>query len=292
MFGYIRVYKPELKIKEFSEYKSIYCSICKYMGKTFGRITRFTLSYDSAFLAMLALALSSNDKIKFYSACCPLNPLKKCTFCENAVHEIALASSISIILMHYKLMDDIDDSTFLKKMLAYSLLAVLNHPYKKAREKFATVDTFISKQMQNQRIVQLSPDASIDSCADPSALMLSYIAQELSSDRKQKMILKEFGYYLGRWIYLMDATDDLENDFKHNSFNPFITEFGLTDCSLFSELNNKIEPILNQTLSRLISAYNLLDIHKFKNVLDNVIYYGLQETQKKVLNKEKSDIGE
>ncbi len=292
MFGYIRIYKPELKIKHFSEYKSIYCSICKYMGKSFGKITRFTLSYDSTFLAMLALSLSNKDNFKFSSSHCPLNPLKRCSFCNEKSYEIAFASSVSIILTHYKLMDDINDSKFFKKSCAYFLLKLLNRSYKKARKKFVNIDEFIGKQMQTQKMAESNPDASIDSCAEPSALILSYIAELLSSDIKQKVILKEFGYFLGRWIYLIDAADDLEKDFKCNNFNPFIKVFNLQKLMSHSELNHKIEPVLNHTLGRLISAYNLLDIHKFKDVLDNVIYYGLQETQKKVLNKEKSDICE
>lgn len=259
------------------------------MGKSFGKITRFTLSYDSAFLAMLALSLSNKDNVEFSSSHCPLNPLKKCSFCNEKSYEVAFASSVSIILTHYKLMDDIDDSKFFKKSCAYFLLKILNRSYKKACKEFVAIDTLIGKQMQNQKTAELDPGASMDSCAEPSALMLSYIAELLSSDVKQKVILKEFGYFLGRWIYLIDAADDLENDFKHNNFNPFIKVFNLQNLMSYSELHDKIEPVLNHTLGRLISAYNLLDIHKFKNVLDNVIYYGLQETQKKVLNKGKSD---
>lgn len=262
------------------------------MGKSLGKIARFTLSYDSAFLAMLALSLSNKDNVKFSSSHCPLNPLKKCSFCNEKSSEIAFASSVSIILTHYKLMDDIDDSKFFKKLFACFLLNILNSPYKKVRKAFVSIDSLIGEQMQKQKMAELDPEASIDSCAEPSALMLSYIAQSLSSDAKQKVILKEFGYFLGRWIYLIDAADDLEKDFKCNNFNPFIKVFNLQNIMPYSEPNNQIEPVLNQTLSRLISAYNLLDIHKFRNVLDNVIYYGLQETQKKVLNKEKSDVCE
>lgn len=189
-------------------------------------------------------------------------------------------------------MDDIDDSKFFKKLFAYFLLKILNRSYKKACKAFASIDALIGEQMQRQKMAELDPAASIDSCAEPSALMLSYIAELLSSDVKQKVILKEFGYFLGRWIYLIDAADDLEKDFKCNNFNPFIKVFNLQNLISYSESNDKIDPVLNQTLGRLISAYNLLDIHKFKNVLDNVIYYGLQETQKKVLNKEKSDVCE
>lgn len=287
MFGYIKICKPELKIKEFAEYKGVYCSVCKHMGKAFGKITRFTLSYDCAFLAMLAMSIKEDEDVKFCTSRCPLNPLKKCSFCKNYKSEIDFASSISMLLTYYKLKDDVDDSNFLKKGLAFALLALFKKPYSQAKKKFNSIDELICEQMQRQKQIEKEPDASIDICAEPTAIMLSHIAQMLSLNEKQKFVLKEFGYFLGRWVYLIDAADDIDRDRKHNNFNPFFK-----NNLAGTKLNQEMGFALNQTLGRLIAAYNLLDIYKFKSVLDNIIYYGLQETQQKVLNKEKSDICE
>lgn len=292
LFGYIRVCKPELKIKEFAEYKSVYCSICKYMGKTFGRLTRLTLSYDSAFLAMLAISVKENSSINFFSAHCPLNPLKKCSFCTSPNDEIAFSSSVSVLLTYYKLKDDVNDSKFFKKVISYLMLLMFKHSYRKARCAIPTVDSIIAKQMKRQQEIELNPNAGIDLCAEPSALMLSSIAEMLSSNEKQKIILKEFGYLLGRWIYLVDAADDLEKDLRQDNFNPFIKMFNLENSTLSSALYDKIEPVLNQTLGRLTSVYKLLVVNKFKNILDNIIYYGMAEMQRKVIKKEKSDVCE
>ena len=35
MFGYVTVYKPELKIKDYSLYKGVYCTLCKRMGREY-----------------------------------------------------------------------------------------------------------------------------------------------------------------------------------------------------------------------------------------------------------------
>ena len=53
MFGYIIAEKSELRIKEYDMYKAVYCSLCKTLGKKYGVISRFTLSYDFTFLGLL-----------------------------------------------------------------------------------------------------------------------------------------------------------------------------------------------------------------------------------------------
>ena len=82
MFGYIRVSKPELKIKEYEMYKAVYCSLCKKLGKDYGFFSRFALSYDFTFTALTELALSESF-CGTYRKNCTFNPLKKCAFCKD-----------------------------------------------------------------------------------------------------------------------------------------------------------------------------------------------------------------
>lgn len=58
MFGYVRANKPEMKIKDYEQYKAVYCSLCRELGRSFGIVPRMTLSYDFTFLALLRLAVS------------------------------------------------------------------------------------------------------------------------------------------------------------------------------------------------------------------------------------------
>ena len=57
MFGYVRIAKGELRVWEYETYKTVYCSLCRRLGKTYGVFARLTLSYDFTFLAVLALSL-------------------------------------------------------------------------------------------------------------------------------------------------------------------------------------------------------------------------------------------
>ena len=82
MFGYVKAFKPELKMIEYDTYKAIYCSICKQLKKDYGFVAPFVLSYDFVFLASLKLA--TQDSICGYEKRrCKYNCLKKCMYLKG-----------------------------------------------------------------------------------------------------------------------------------------------------------------------------------------------------------------
>ena len=54
MFGYVNVYKDELKIKDYDTYRAYYCGLCKMLGKRHNALARLSLNYDLTFLAVLS----------------------------------------------------------------------------------------------------------------------------------------------------------------------------------------------------------------------------------------------
>ena len=116
MFGYIKIHKEELLVREYEAYKSVYCGLCKKMGREYSFLSRFILSYDSTFYAMFLM--SQNYKCTgFEIKRCTCNPLKKCTFCKGGEEALSKAAALSVILAYYKLVDDINDSEFFKRTL-------------------------------------------------------------------------------------------------------------------------------------------------------------------------------
>ena len=86
------------------------------------------------------------------------------------------------------------------------------------------------------------------------------------TDNDKKIIREQVGYYIGRWVYLIDAFDDIEKDRKSGNYNPFL----LNNCSY-----EKIKGDILMTAGEAAKAYELLDIRCFKGILENVIYDGL-----------------
>ena len=81
MFGYLQPYKPYLMIKDFELYKSVYCGLCKQLGRDYGFLTRLILSYDCTFYAILLMSLKRSCT-GFSDGRCKFNPLKKCKFAD------------------------------------------------------------------------------------------------------------------------------------------------------------------------------------------------------------------
>ena len=48
MFGYVRPFKPYMRMFEYDIYKAVYCGLCKDMGRRYGFVTPLaTISHFS-----------------------------------------------------------------------------------------------------------------------------------------------------------------------------------------------------------------------------------------------------
>ena len=112
--------------------------------------------------------------------------------------------------------------------------------------------------------------------------MMKKLVIMLANNETEKAVLGEFGYFLGKWVYLMDAADDYHKDIKSNSFNPFVIELSRKNLTQ-KERSCYINGLLNETVSRITGAYNLMEIKSFKAILDNLVNMGLGQMQKKIL---------
>ena len=115
MFGYLRVQKSELLVREYEAYKAVYCGLCKQLGKDYSFLTRMALSYDCTFYAMLLMSLERSCK-GFDKGRCKFNPLKKCQYAYCGDESYSKASALTVISAYYKLKDDLTDSGFFKRI--------------------------------------------------------------------------------------------------------------------------------------------------------------------------------
>lgn len=275
MFGYLQIHKDELKVKEYEAYKSVYCGLCKQLGRDYGFLTRLILSYDCTFYAILLMSLKRSCT-GFSDGRCKFNPLKKCKFADCKDNAYSKASALSVISAYYKVVDDIDDSGFFKRIALKIVKPFFGRRQKKAARRFPEIEIIVSEMMKNQKADENDELVTIDKAANPTAKMISDLAALEGGNDLQKRVLSEFGYQIGRWVYLIDAADDYEKDKKSGNFNPFIK----------ADINDKdyINSVLSQSLARAYDAYNLLDIIDFKPIIDNMMLYGFPNKQNAVLN--------
>lgn len=273
MFGYIRIGKPELKVKEYEMYKAVYCSLCRTLGKEYGFFTRFTLSYDFTFLALLELSLKE-DFCKIERKRCVCNPLKKCNYCKDA--SLKFSSAAAVIMLYYKLKDDVCDEKFFKRLTAKLLLAFFSSAHKKAAKTYPALEEAIKEYTAFQAEVEQDKNASLDAAAEPTTVVLGKVFEMCSDDSVTKRILKRLGNLLGRYIYLMDAVCDCESDAKKGAFNP-LGNISKKDAA------KRVIPQINIIIDEAIKAFELLELNRFKDIIGNIIYVGIEDTVKKEL---------
>lgn len=279
MFGYVTVDKSEMRFKDFETYKAVYCSLCKQLGKDYSIFTRFILNYDCTFFALLLLSQKESCD-GFSVGRCKFNPLKKCSYLKADEDVLSLAAALSVITAYFKLVDNISDSGFFTRIGCYMLLPFFSLWRKKAMRRYPHIDSAVKKMSDDQSVVEKDENCIIDKASDPTATMLSTILSSSDSDNDEiKTVYRNLGYYLGKWIYLIDAVNDYEEDKKHSNFNPYII---LYKNDVKSHLDD-IEKSLNHCLSQVYLSYNFLEPKRFSDIIENILTRGLPKKQKSVL---------
>lgn len=283
LFGYVRAYKPELKIKDYEAYKGVYCTLCTSLGKRYGILSRMTLSYDFTFFAIVRLAALQVCP-GFYKGKCCFNPLKKCTKCAGNDEEFNYTCAVAMIMFYYKLKDDISDNVFHKRLLSYLLYPFAAYVHKKAAKNYPEAEQIVRRAIEKQNDAESKKTSSIDEAAHPtSEAMAALISYGFDGDTKT--ILERIGYCVGRWVYITDAFDDFEKDCKSGNYNTFAVRSGYrcNDKAQNDVVYKSAVDLLNKTADEAYLAYELLDCDAFKPVIENILDCGMSNCTKNIL---------
>ncbi len=276
MFGYVKPFKPELKVREFEMYRSVYCTVCKRIGKSYGHAMRFSLSYDFAFLAMLGISLEK-DPPELKKSHCVYNPLKKCSYTCGYDTVFDYTCAASVIMLYYKMCDDIRDSGFFKSVTRRAYRALINNAHKKAACDYPELERIVS-DMDLSQIAAESAVSAVDAAAEPTAAALGKICAGLSQDEVSKRVLERIGYCVGKWVYLADALDDMDDDRKHGNFNPLLS----------TDIQNAVGN-LNVCSNEAGASYELIADGVYAPILKNIFYLGMPNVIKTVIKSKEND---
>ena len=283
MLGYVKAFKPEMKMKDYELYRGIYCSLCRALGRNYSPIAQLFLSYDFAFAAVLRLAADENS-CSFIRKRCPYNPAKKCMICQNR-ESLDFCSHAIIITVYFKILDNMHDAGFKSKLIAYLLYPIIFLMHKKAKRLAPDIDRIIGDSMKIQSETEKKNGIGIDEAAHPSADALGKIFS-LGFDGERKNSLYTLGYMVGRYVYILDAADDLEDDLKNGSFNPFRAEYSeIKNENIRTEFAQRVTGMLNLTQSNALDALDSVEKKRFEDILENIVLDGLVFSAGKVLKK-------
>ena len=190
-----------------------------------------------------------------------------------------------MLLTGQKLLDDLHDEGFKKRLAVRLVLPFARRDYKKAAARQPQLARQLEELMQRQRELEENRCAQVDEAAEPTALLMQQVLSSLSEDPMRRRVLERLGYLLGRWVYLIDALDDWDEDQAKGRYNPFACQAAETPDLDRGRLYEQARGTLYLTIAEMRKAYDLLGIRSLDTMMENILDLGLRQTVDAILQK-------
>ena len=285
MFGYVVANEPELRIREFHLYRSYYCGLCMELKNHYGQIPRLTLSYDTTFLALLLTSLyEPEDRVS--RTRCIAHPFEIHPTRQNEYTRYA--ADINVLLSYHSCMDDWQDERRLKKRI---FAALLSGPAGRAAERQSRkADVIMSCLKELHEVEKGSGQKTKGGVAllDKAGGIFGRLMAEIFDVHEDLWSepLRRMGFNLGKFIYILDAYDDMEKDAASGSFNPLLSMADRKD------LDEYLRDILNMLMAECSRAFEMLPVVENVEILRNILYCGIWSGFEKRYRARKTPEGE
>ena len=264
MFGYVTANRLELKGKDYDLYRSYYCGLCRQLRESYGLPGQISLTYDLTFVLLL-LSGVYEPKTRTGTTRCIVHPLIAHPVRKNEFTDYA--ADMNVILAYHKCLDDWNDEGQVLR-LAYAKL--LSAGMRRAGREYGEKIARIRQSLEKLSRLEAEGETKIDQVAGCSGEILA----EVLSPRKDEWesVLRRMGFYLGKFVYLMDAYEDVEKDVKNRSYNPLIRQYLEGREGSFDEETKKL---LVMMLSDACREFESLPVLRHAEILRNILYSGV-----------------
>lgn len=260
-FGYVVVNKPELKFKEYDVYHSYYCGLCKVLKEKYGARAQISLNFDLNFISILLSGLYEPET-KVEQRRCIVHPMKKHLTRYNEC--VDYAAKMTIVLTYFKCEDDWQDERKVSKQ-AYKKL--INKAYQEVKDEYPDKVAKIEACLQEINLSEKQDKVNLDEISNHFGKVMGEICAYKNDEWYDE--LYHLGFYLGKFIYFIDAYEDIESDLKKGTFNPF-KELYQTD-----DFENRSKEILELMISEATMAFERLPIIENASLIRNILYGGV-----------------
>lgn len=266
MFGYLTADRSSLEEKDFAEYRSVYCGICSELRKNGLLSGTLSLSYDLVFLWMILTSMYE-PQTERHTGSCPLHPFSGREMSDNIF--TGYVSDIGTILAYYKAIDDWRDDRDPVKLTASR---ILSRPFRNASARLPRQASVIKESLDRISMMEESQSGDIDGLCNLFGTLLGETFVYYQDDYWAKH-LREFGSAVGRYLYLLDAVLDLEEDKKHNRYNPLM-QSGMGSAEW---QKNAVDLFIGD----ISEIYTFLPIISYSSVIESIIYSGMTKEFRK-----------
>jgi len=261
MFGYVIANKEDLSAQQLRRYQGCYCGLCKTLGERYGLSGRAALTYDMTFLVLLLSSLYEPAESDSGQERCAVHPARPHPYWRNEITDYAAAMNVA--LAYYNCLDNWDDDRSLPSLAEAKLLekkcAGVRAQYPR---QLRAIEYSLAELARLEKAKTAGPDAA--------AACFGTLMGELFVLREDhwSVPLRKMGAALGKFIYILDAWDDLPRDRRSGSYNPLLALDG-------PDLEGRCREILTMLIADCAAEFEKLPILEDAGLLRNILYSGV-----------------
>ena len=278
MYGYVRPDREELRVREYRQFRAVYCGLCGELKRRCGPAARFVVNYDLTFMAMVL----SDGPACLERRRCPVHPFRKHA-CLAGGGGLAAAADYSVILAWWKLRDNVRDEGPGKRLLFWIPLFFLRRAYRRAARARPGFDACVREKLTELARLEQEGCPVLDRAADCFAEILAFAAEDTGCPERRR-VQRELFYHVGRMVYILDAADDLPEDVRRGRYNPLAHRFSPSGGELPAEAREEIRATLNLSQRCAWAALALLEENPWHDILENTVTRGLPGVAELVLS--------
>lgn len=275
MFGYVTIYEPELKVKDLKKYKAYYCGLCRMLKEKYGFMGQMTLTYDMTFAVILLSSLYENAS-EAERHRCKVHPIKKQMMLRNEITDYAAA--MNVLLAYYHMEDDWQDD---RKVTSLMTKSMIHGKVRRIIEEYPRQSRAIRSALEELSSCEKEECTDIDRTAGCFGRLMEelFVYREDIWERN----LRKMGFFLGKFIYIMDAYEDLPEDLKKGRYNPLRDMYGKDDYE--GRMNQILCMMIAESTAEFERLPCLLDV----DILRNILYDGVWNRYNKIQMKKSED---
>ena len=270
MFGYVQISSDSLTPEEKARYEAVYCGLCRTLGERCGQLARLSLTYDMTFLTLLLSSLYEPEE-DTGSFRCGVHPWKASQFTASPV--TAYAADMTVLLVYHKCLDDWNDE---HKRFQRRYARWLEEHYQRAKQLWPNQAGAVEWGMAELSAIETASQAAPDAAANCFGELLGGVF--LYREDRWRDTLVEFCQGLGRFLYMMDAVIDWEEDLKRGSYNPM---------AVLNRPPEKMREVLMLLIGRASQAFERLPLVQDEGLLRNILYSGVWQRYNRMLHQQK-----
>jgi len=260
MFGYVMANRDALSQDERDRFQALYCGLCRALRTRHELRGQMTLSFDMTFLLMTLNSLYEPIEKRGRERCW-MRPGKRHAYVLTMFSDYA--ADMNVALAYHKFRDDwADDRNLVRRTEA----GLLRRSYRRVELLYPEKCAAVEKGIRALSEIEKRRGGGIDAPANCFGQLLG----ELFAYRDDHWAgtLRSMGAELGKFIYVMDAYDDLEDDRKKGAYNP-LSELG---GEAFEET---VHAALTMLIARCTGEFEKLPLFEDVEILRNILYSGV-----------------